>query len=728
MIPALKRLRSVIPLTLLATAAFIAATITPSQRHGHFSIAHRSPVFQDITRMAFLHQSRQDLSSLHFSTLESYHRNPNGDRALLVAHKPASSRTSTASISGSIEIRCYAYSKAISRYVLGASLDPQIFLYDPENHGVKLIFSGRPSDGFVHSLAVGTEHVYTILSHATKNRGDGILKINMHTGRRTTLPFTDTSPQGWGGVQAVDPTSRIWFYRAYPLQMMWHDAQNGMRPRSIPGFEGWSVESWDAWGGHTYLLLTNSKGEFIKHRIDLISLKSPKEAKPPESSNMRLFMESIRLDLYNTESPALGNLYFHPGSSTFYKRDSPKDNFTFLGSFDLGIFQVMGFSQTPQESPTRWQHPTLGEIEVLGISADNELIIWLRGRKIYATGDFKNHTLTLKEVSAPSLSPADITSLAIGADGFLYGGGIMTMSHIFRIDPATSEAQLLKGAIPNAEGQINALWAGWDGKLYGAGYPNSVLFRFDTSAPWNPGMTPGSNPLNLGPMGHFNQTRASKGVQDLDGAVWYESVTDYSIPIAHALAKADFNKRTLVVKTDLADGFPQVKDLAVLDREHLLLLGQSKGRPALFVLNQREFRIENMRELSQAGGVLVNLAPPKGTTRLFLAQGKTLFRVQRDLALEPIHKSEGVILRILAGTANDVILIGERHIEKITPTSGQTALWWDGRPWHQGRGTRSKPGGRVFRHASWTPAVFRNGVLHVADEEKIWSFYPPVAN
>lgn len=715
-------------LALLAAVALRIRAVIPSKRYGHFEIAHHAPIFQDITRMAFLHQSQHELSSLHFSTLESYHRKPSGDTSLLVAHELDSNHTSTTTISRSIEARCYAYSKALSRYVLGTSLDPQLFLYDPESRGLKRIFSGLPSDGFIHGLAVGPTHAYTILSRAAKKSGAGILKVNFQTGEAVTIPFSDTMPQGWGGVQAIDPTGRVWFYRAYPLQVMWYDALGGMRPRALPGYEGWTVESWDTWKGHTYLLLTNSQGRFIKHRIDLASLKSQAEPKEPPPSNMRLFLESIRLDLYHGGSPALGNLYFHPSSSSFYRKDSLTDKLIFLGKFELGHFQVMGFSQAPQESPARWNHPSLGEIEVLGISKRNELIIWLRGRNIYGKADLKNHTLTLKEVTTPSLSPADITSLAIGADGFLYGAGILTMSNIFKFDPSTSQTQLLKGAIPNAEGQINALTAGWDGKLYGVGYPDSVIFRFDPSAPWNPGRTPGSNPLNLGPMGHHHQTRASDGVQDLDGAVWYQSVTDYSLPIAHALAKADFTKRTLIVKTDLDDGFPQVKDLAVLDREHLLLLGQSKGRNALFVLNQREFKIDRMRELPQIGGVLVNLDPQSNTTRLFLAQDRTLYRVQRDLTLIFIHRSAGTILKILAGTADDVILIGQRHIEKVNLRSGKTAIWWDGRPWKLGRNKRSKPGGHVYRHASWIPAVFRQGVLQIADEEKIWSFYPPLAN
>lgn len=710
-------------LAVLILAALVAKMILPIRQFGRFAVAHASPIFQDVTRTAFLHHSPKGPSTIHFSTLESYHRNPLGDAALLVSRNLDSGRTEATAVPGSIEARRYAYSKALGLYVLAASLDPQLFLYDPETRGLERVFSGRPSDGFVHGLAVGGTDAYAVFSRPEKKSGAGLLKVDLKTGKAKTIPFVDDLTQGWAGVQTVDPSGRVWFYRAYPLRPMWHDASSGTLPRRWPGYEGWTVESWDTWKGREYLLMTNRRGGFIKLPVDLTALKSrPAPEEPP-----RLFLESIRVDLHQNGGPALDGLYFYPKNSSFYLKNALTGGFALLGKLELGELQLMGFNDEPQESPVAWKHPALGEVEVLGMDPDGGLIVWLRGRRAFARARWNARSLKLEQVEAPALSPAEITTLAAGADGFLYGGGALTMSHLFRFDPETREARLLKGAVPNSEGQVNSLISGRDGKMYGAAYPDSVLFRFDPAKPWKPGRAPGSNPLNLGPMGHRRQMRASKGVQDLDGAVWYQSVSDYSFPAAHALAKADFSRRTLAVKTDVDDGFPQVDDLAVFDRGHLLLLGRSGGQGSLFLLDQRAFKAKRVRDLPQAGGTLANLAPEGGEARLFLAQGGTLYRIGRDLSAAPIHELPEPILKILAGPADEVILIGRTRVESFDPRTGRAAVWWSGRLWAFGS-DHGKPGGFVFRHASWVPAVFRKGVLQVADEDKIWTFYPPPAS
>lgn len=726
-------------LTTLYALAWIAHVREPTEE-GQFRIAHPSAIFQDITRIAFMYRSPRGPVSIHFSTLESYHRNPDGDRFLLVSYEPASGHMTTQTVEGSMEARSYAYSKALNRYVLGTSGEAQLLLYDPENHSVQPLFRPPLSNTFIHRLAVRHDYAYAILSTPSSwipifdgilripaiPRFGGILKVHLQTGKWRAIPFSDTREQGWGGVQTVDPTGRVWFYRAYPLRMMWYDAEHGMRNRTLAGYDGWTVEGWDVWEGDPYLVLTNTRGEFVKRRVELRQLKTLEGPKEPFTRDTRLFLEAMRVDLYHTEDSSRGALYFHPQSSSFYRRNPATDTFSFLGTINLGDFQVMGFHQTPQEASMRWIHPSLGELEILGASSPGELTVWLRGRKTYGIANLRDGSLALHDINISNLSPANITSLVVGNDGFIYGGGYLTMSHIFTFDPATNEARLLKGAIPNAEGQINSMFTGWDGKIYGAGYPDSVLFRFDPLAPWNPGNVPTSNPVHLGPMGHHRQTRAWRGVQDLDGTVWYQSVTDYHFPIAHALARADFANRTLVVKTDLDDGFPQVRDLAVLDAKHLVLIGQQGDQPGLYLLNQREFRIESERDLAKTGGVLVNLSPQHpSASRLFLAQGKELYRVRPDLSLHLVHRSPQAISRILGGTGQDIILVGKTHIEKINLESGVSEVWWNRRPWEVWRNKDGKPGGYLFRHLDWTPVVSHQGLLFIADEEKLWRFYPP---
>jgi len=710
------------PVMLLAGILIYLGKAPDLAEEGEFRIVHGSPIFQGITRMAFMHQSPSERPSIHFSTLESYGRDPLS-RFLLVAYEPASGHLTSQTVKGSPEARSYAYSTALNRYVLGTSLDPNLLLYDPDHRTVEPVFHGPHSNTWIHRLAVKDEYAYTILSTASSPiRGfGGILKVNLRTGQSEVIPYSDSMEQGWGGVQTIDPTGRVWFYRAFPLRQMWYDAEHGMRNRMLPGYESWTVESWDVWDGDAWLVLTNTQGEFIKKRVRLKDLKIVEGPRKPLSRDTRVFLASMRLDLYHTQGPSPGTLYFNPNTSSFYRRNPATDTFTFLGSIDLGDFQVMGFQQSPQESSTRWMHPTWGEIQVLGVSHTGDLVLWLTGRKTYGTGTLHTGSVALHDIPIANLSPADITSLVVDRDGFIYGGGYLTMSHMFRFDPTTNESQLFKGAIPNAEGQINSMFTGLDGKIYGAGYPDSVIFRFDPSAPWNPGNALTSNPVNLGPMEHHRQMRARRGVQALDGTVWYQSTTDYDFPIAHALAKADFANRTLVVKTDLDDAFPIVDDLAVLDEERLILLGKKDGKPGLYVLNQRAFRIESRRDLAKPGGILANLDPRHpGASRLFLAQGRKLYRVRRDLALELVHRSPKAIVRILSGTGEDIFLVGKTYIEKIDLSSSASEVWW--RTWWS---QAQYPGGYVFRHLSWTPVVFYQEALFFADEEKLWRFSPP---
>jgi hypothetical protein len=696
----------------------IAGCMRESQEMGQLEIVHASPIFQDITRVAFMHPMSEGHPLIHFSTLESYSRNPSGDQFLWISFDPISKKTESQIVPGSPEARAYAYSKTLNRYVLGTSLDPRLFLYDPEHRTLEPLFKGPRSNAFVHSLAVKDDYAYTILSTpASPIRGyNGILKVHLQTGKYQIISYSDQMAQGWGGVQTIDPTGRIWFYRAYPMRMMWVDDKKGMRDRSFPGFDGWTVESWDVWDGESYLLLTNLRGEFTKRRVDLERMIDQGALPEPLLEQSRIFLESIRVDLYHSD-PSTDSLYFNPKDFTFYKRRADHDHFSLIGRINLGRFEVTGFHQMPQEGPTRWIHPNYGELGILGLSPEGDLMVWRRGRKSYAVADFQSGALRFHEIEVSNLSPADITSLAVAKDGSLYGGGILTFSHLFKLNLQTKQTTLHKEAIPNAEGQVNSMFTGRDGKIYGAGYPDSVLFQFDPSASWNPGPTAINNPTHLGPMGHHRQMRARKGIQDLDGIVWYQSVTDYDFPIAHALGRADFSNRTLTVKTDLEDGFPEVEDLAVFDPQRLILLGKKEGKPGLYLLYQKGFQIEKEKDLSESGGVLVNLDPSdQVASRLFLAQGRKLYQVNPDLSLRLLHRSLREISAIVSGEGKDILLIGKAHIERINLESGAKDVWWN---------KGDKPGRYLFKHLSWTPAVFHEGFLYLADEEKMWRFQPP---
>lgn len=677
---------------------------------GRFHVAHPAPILQDITRLSFLYEGKRG-ASITFSTLESYGRGPGPDRFLLVAHDLAT-RASTSRIGQySSEARSYAYSSTLEGFVLGTSIDPQLLSFNPESGSLETIFRGPRSNAFIHALAVHDQYVYTILSSPSPvRRFDGILKVNVISGDSDVLPCPSRNKQGWGGVQTVDPSGRVWFYRAYPYELFWYD-NSGCSPRTLPDYAGWSVESWDIWRGQAYFLLSNQQRQLRCIPVDLTTGRPLHRA--PTSPEEVLFRTLVRVDLYRQDAPSVSNLYFRPSDSSFYVRDRSSDSFTRLGAYDLGPLDLVGFHFTPQERSLRWLHPKLGETEILG-AIGSRVVLWLRGKKTYGLIDVESQSISEYSVGIPNLSPAEITTLAASPDGSVYGGGMLTMGHLFRFDPTARKLELLTGAVPTAEGQINSLIEGLDGRIYGAAYPDSILFRYDPARPWDPGGQPSNNPTNLGPMGHYRQMRAYRGVQALDGTVWYSSVTDYAVPIAHALAKADFGRHELQVKTDLDDGFPKVDDLTVFDNTHLLLLGSRDGAPALFLLDQAAFRIERVVHLRAEGGALLNIDPrqPRGT-QVFLAQGRQLYRVTRELGLEPIYHSRKAIVRMVRRGPHQIILIGKTHIDVLNTETGQAETWWDG---------RDRPGGYVYRHLSWTAAAVLGNRLFTADDEKLYTF------
>lgn len=656
----------------------------PVEKNWSMEVVHNALIYQGITRIAFMHSY-----NIHFSTLESYHKNPEGDKTVIYKYNIEDGNLSSIQIPGSIEVRSQAFSMMTGKYVFGASLCPQVFLYNPLDQTVETVFSSSKG-AWIHELAVKDNFAYTILSTQTSPifGFEGILKIDILTREWEVILFKDKMKQNWGGVQSVDPTGRIWFWRGLgPAIQKWYDAKHGMRKRHLPGYEDWTVKSWDIWGKDFYLILTTDENYMMKIQVDPVKLEIKKKPLSlPPSEDVKLFMELMPVDLYHKDGEAISSIYYNPKTFKWYKINSEKMAITFLGHWDIGKYKVLGFT-------------------------GSNLFAWKEGQKVYAIINFKTGDITINDINAPNISPADITSLVAGNDGYLYGGGLLTMSDMFKYNSVNNDVMLLKQAIPDGEGQVNSLFKGIDGNIYGAGYPDSVIFKYDPALPWNPGHETSSNPVNIGPMGHYNQMRARRGIQDLDGNIWYQSVSDYSLSTVNALSRVDFSNRKMIVKTDLNDSFPIIKDLAIYDETHILLLGEKDGKYKLFLLNQRDFVIEQEKELERKGGILVNLDPQSSdANELFLAQQDILYRVNNDFSLQPVHKARCHIVKILKGQGNSIILLGQHHIEMINNKSGDWEIWWNG---------------LVFKYLSCIPAVFYNGSLFIADEHKLKRLTPP---
>lgn len=678
-----------------------------------FVVAHASPIYQDITRIALLHPGASP--AIHFSTMESYHRNPDGDQFLLYAAPLATRGARAVRWPGSIEARSFAYWPAGRRHVLGASLATQILLYDPAARSIAHAFEGPRSSAWLHEIAVRGHEAFTILSAPTPVPGfEGILVVNLRSGARRLIPFDPMPSQGWGGVQTVDPTGRIWFWLAEPFTPKWHD-QRGMRVRAWTGYgDGWTVESWEEWAGKTYVVLTSRDGAVVKRVADLVRLRDL--GSPGRATDANPFPELLRVDLYHANDPARDALYYRPDTRTFYRGDDSARRFVRLGELDLGELRVAGFRGARVDGAgLEWAHPRYGLLHVLGLDPGGRLIVWVHGGKRYGLGDFRTRSLQFVDLDAPNASPADVTAIARGSDGAIYGSGYLTMSNMFRLAPDGSTT-LLRGAVPFGEGQVNALFEGWDGLIYGVGYPDSIPFRFDPALPWRPGSGAGANPLNLGPIGR-DQHRSWRGALALDGTLWYSSVSDTIVPAVRALVRADFETPSVTVRTDADDGLPAIDDLAVLDGGHLLGVGRRGATPGLYVVDQATFQVVREVPLTQAGGAIVNLDPLDGPDgRILLAQGDRLFRVAEDLSLTEAHRSAGPIARVLAGEGRDVIVVGKTQIERVDVDRGASEIWWTG---------RDEPDEWVFKHLSWTPVTFARGALWFADEEKLKRFDPP---
>ena len=667
---------------------------------GRFEVVDPAPIFQGITRTAFMHSSGsnpQDMA-VHFSTLESYHRNKDGDRFLMYRYRIDRGRLDSITIEGSIEARSSAYVASMDRFVLGTSLDPQVLLYNPANQNVQTLFSLPGGGAWIHDIATDGRYAYTVLSASQATgklaRFNGVLKTDLRTGESNVIPFTERLPQAWGGVESVDPSGRLWLWRGEPHIGYWYDTATGFHRRALKGYDGWTVSAWDRWGEHFFVILTDDRGKSVKVEVALDTLEPVSASAFAQNDTRRLFLTLLPLDPTRRAGPQLDGLYTGPGDGRMF-RVAPKDELI----SEAGRLNVDDFVP-------------LGELP------GDRMALWLPGQKSLAVASMVSSDRAIKRIDAPHLFPADITALAAGADGAIYGGGYLTISDMFRYDPATGTTRLLESAVPYGEGQVNSLYSGADGKIYGGGYPFAVIYQYDPLKPWAPGAWPDANPRNAGKMKGDELIRPFKAVQDRDGAIWYTATGDLAIPVAHGLARIDFATGAKQVKTDIADGFPAIEDLAVFDDTHLVLVGRQGSKKRLFLLDQRDFRIELAGPDAVCPGycTLINLTPDRGPDALYLADGDTVYRVHPDLSLTAVHQAIAPVLKAVAVSGGGLLLLGLEHVEYLDSGQGRWEVWWDG---------RGSPERQVLDSPTWRAVAVQKGVVYIGYRQVLRAFYPP---
>jgi hypothetical protein len=681
---------------------------------GVWELFHPEPLLQSITRTAFVHPPFAAGSAVHFSTLESYHRRRGvADQFVFARYDVDTGKLNTGVFSGSPEARVSAYAPALGQYVLGTSLGPSIVLYDPSTGSGRTVYQFKGLGAWLHAIAVHGDRAYAIASSAS-DAAPAIVSIDLRNGSETRIPVPPAAT-GWAGVQTVDPTGRIWWFQGFePTELMWHDEAGGPRRRELPAFPGWTPTSWDTWRGRSYVILSRPPAEVRVVAVDLKTL-NPEAATPPVDDDERNFLASVRVDLFHAADDSAGTLYVNPVTSEFFRRRPGSDHLERLGAVTLGAFTIASHTVGVQEHGLRWTDAR-GEVNVLGADDKGRLITWRRGTKVVGVADTRDGITAEQRVPPVHLSAAAVTALAAGPDGRVYGAGLLTNSDVFAADAADREAEpaRLEEAIPGAEGQINTLFSGLDGGVFGAGYPNVVLFRWDVARPWNPGPRADSNPRHLAPVGHGPQMRASRGIQDRDGRVWVQSVSDYTATTTYAVTRADFSTGELVVKTDTEHGFPVVTDLAVLDRDRIAAIGHLQGQPAVYLVDARKFEILQTLPVDRAWTAVLNTAPEGDAGVLLGVSGRTVFSVSRSGVIEPVARCPGNVLRLIAGPRRTALLLGTTFIAQFDPESDRLRVLWRAR----------QRGERVFSDETWLPAAFAGDALFVAREEQLWRFAP----
>lgn len=199
-------------------------------------------------------------------------------------------------------------------------------------------------------------------------------------------------------------------------------------------------------------------------------------------------------------------------------------------------------------------------------------------------------------------------------------------------------------------------------------------------------------------------------MQDLDGNVWFPSVSDYSSRVVHALAKANFDQRALEVKTNVEDAFPIIESLAVFDRNQLILCGREDQFRALYLLDQKTFKITRKQPLA-SGGVLLNEEPRnESNSRILFLGDRLVSRVLDDLTLQPLHQASKPVVKMVSGAGGDIFLIGKSYLEVFNNQASKWEIWWN---------KEDVPGSYLFRHLAYVPAAFCRNKLYFGDEEKL---------
>ena len=530
-----------------------------------------NPIYQDITRsVIFESNSETNLEKIIFSTLESYKPDGSDHNFLMVSSKVDSFGvydSEIITIENSREARNCTSGESLEQYFCGTSLSPKIINLNADIFDGEILYSDDAHSGWVHGMAYDRDDSLYFIPSSNTYLPEGVNKIDTIGNLISTIPYTKLSTQTYGGVDLVDHNKTIWLWKAYPWKQVFLLPDGSEVDRNI---DGWSAEGFEKINENVYHIYTNKNGNFDKRKIiDTFSDK-----------RLDTF---INVDLQFRSNKNLKVVYFDQNNNYFYifNRNTNSWSGPILNQFGEPLTEFMAGKD--KEVPLLWIHPEYGSIQIIGATQNNRIIGWMYGRKSFFLlsdeGNIKH------EIDVNNRSPAEITALTI-MDNIIYGAGNLTWNNIFSYSPG--ELAIHKEAIPNNEGQVDLLFNGGNGYIYGVGYPGAKAFRYDPYLSWNPGKSITSNPKNCDVLS--GQTRGMKGFHDSNNS-FYVTESDYSAIKTTVLSKIDIDTCSITLRSDSEEFFPTITDITNFGDGELLSVGDADSTSMLMIINKDDLDV-----------------------------------------------------------------------------------------------------------------------------------------
>lgn len=555
----------------------ILAEIDEAPSIASLEIYIENPIYQDITRsVIFESNSETNLEKIIFSTLESYKPDGSDHNFLMVSSKVDSLGvydSEIITIENSREARNCTSGESLEQYFCGSSLTPKIIKLNADMLNGEILYSDDAHSGWVHGMAYDRNSSLYFIPSSNTYLPEGVSKIDTNGNLLSTIPYTKSSTQTYGGVDLIDQSGTIWLWKAYPWKQIFLLPDGSEVDRNI---DGWSAEGFEKINENIYHIYVDKNGNFDKRKIVDTFLDERLDS-------------YINVDLQFRSNKNSKVVYFDQSNNYFYifNRDTNSWSGSILNQFgEPNTEFTLG---TDMEVPLLWIHPEYGQIQIIGATQNNEIIGWLYGRKSFFL--LSDEGKIKYEIDINNRSPAEITAL-IFMDSIVYGAGNLTWNNMFSYSPG--ELAIHKEAIPNNEGQIDLLFNGSNDYIYGMGYPGAIAFRYNPDLSWDPGNSITSNPKNCGELN--GQMRGMKGLHDSNNS-FYVSESDYSAIKTTVLSKIDMNTCSITSRSDTEEFFPTINDITNFGDGELLSIGNTDSSSMIMIINKNDLDIINTMDI-----------------------------------------------------------------------------------------------------------------------------------